>query len=137
MSIPCTYPHNDWLMYVLYTGDTGFMSQIIRDAARGVDQTHRSEGVTDALRAYAPGPADCANTLRMKLLVLMDQDEQTRRRLCEFQSELARDWRPVCKTKATRFYAALHDQVLPEWVKDEAVTLDEAIDAARMAYLVS
>ena len=65
------------------------------------------------------------------------QDEETRRRLCEFQSDLARDWRPVCKVKATRFYATLHDELLPAWVKDETVTLDEAVERARMAYLVS
>lgn len=39
--------------------------------------------------------------------------------------------------KAGRFYAALHDRLLPDWVKDEAVTLDEVVDRARMAYLVS
>ena len=155
MSIPCTYPHNDWLMYVLYTGDNAFMAQIIRDAARGIERAHRSEPVSDALRAYEPGPTDCSHTLRMKLLVLLDQvrppnparpsrpltrlpqDEATRRRLCEFQSDLARDWRPVCKVKATRFYETLHEELLPAWVKDETVTLDEAVERARMAYLIS
>lgn len=65
------------------------------------------------------------------------QDEGTRQMLCEFRSNLARDWQPVCKIKATRFFAFLHEELLPAWVKDETVPLDEAIDRARMAYLVS
>lgn len=43
----------------------------------------------------------------------------------------------MCKVKATRFYEALHEELLPAWVKDETVTLDEAVERARMAYLIS
>lgn len=43
----------------------------------------------------------------------------------------------MCRIKASRFYATLHDELLPSWVKDETVTLDEIIERVRMAYLVS
>ncbi len=46
-------------------------------------------------------------------------------------------WRPVCKDKATRFYTALHDELLPAWVRDERVPLGEFVDRVRMLYLVS
>lgn len=77
MSIPCTYPHNDWLMYVLYTGDNQFMAQIIRDAARSIGRTHANPAVSEVLLLYEPGPMDCSHTLRMKLLVLLDQVRAT------------------------------------------------------------
>ena len=137
MSTPCTFPHHDWLMYVLYGADADFMRQIIRGAAHGVAQAHGTDGVRDALRAYAPGDGDCLHTLRVKLLVLLDQDEATRARLCEYRSPVVRDWHPVCRVKATRFYAELHDSLLPGWVKDETVTTSDFVDRVRAAYLVS
>jgi len=124
-------------MYVLYGADADFMRQIIRGAAHGVAQAHDTDGVRDALRAYAPGDGDCLHTLRVKLLVLLDQDEATRARLCEYRSPVVRDWHPVCRVKATRFYAELHDSLLPGWVKDETVTTSDFVDRVRAAYLVS
>ena len=124
-------------MYVLYGADADFMRQIIRGAAHGVAQAHGTDGVRDALRAYAPGDGDCLHTLRVKLLVLLDQDEATRARLCEYRSPGVRDWHPVCRVKATRFYAELHDSLLPGWVKDETVTTSDFVDRVRAAYLVS
>ena len=135
--MPCTCPHRDWLMYVLYSGDAEFMGQIIRGAIRGVADAQPTEGVRDALRPYAPAEDDCLHTLRIKLLVLLDQDEATRVRLCEYSSPVARDWRPVCRVKATRFYTELHDALLPAWVKDETVTASDFVDRVRMAYLIS
>lgn len=74
MSIPCTYPHNDWLMYLLYTGDAPFMAQVIRAAMANIRRAHAgSEPVADAVGLYEPGPADSLHTLRAKLLVLLDQ----------------------------------------------------------------
>jgi hypothetical protein len=136
MSIPCTYPHNDWLMYILYNGDAPFLGQIIRAAIGNIAKEHQSEGVTDALRSYEVSASDSLHTLRGKVVVLLDQDEATRARLCEFKSELVRDWQPACPAKATRFYGQLHSSVIPNWVKDEEVTLAELIDSAREAYLV-
>ncbi len=136
MSMPCTYPHNDWLMYILYNGDAQFLGQIIQAAITNIGGHHQTEGVREALRCYAASGCDSLHTLRGKVLVLLEQDEVTRRRLCEFRSELVRDWQPLCPAKATRFYALLHDELIPNWVKDEGVSLSEFIDAARAAYLV-
>ena len=137
MSTPCTYPHNDWLMYILYNGDARFLGQIIEAAMANIERHHQSEGVTEALRCYAASGGDSLHTLQGKVLVLLEQDEATRRRLCEFRSDVVRDWQPVCPAKATRFYAQLHDELIPGWVKDEEVALADFIDTARAAYLVS
>lgn len=137
MSIPCTYPHHDWLAYILYSCDAEFLGQIIRGAAQSIAATHNSKGISEALKLYSPGPRDCLHVIRIKLLALLDQDEGTRRKLCEYKSDLAREWTPLCPKKAARFYAELHDRLLPDWVKDETVTSSEFVDRVRMAYLIS
>ena len=136
--MPCTCPHRDWLMYVLYGGDSEFIGQIIRGAMQGIGNAHGgAPGVTEALRVYAPQADDCLHTLRIKLLVLLDLDEPTRLRLSEYTSPMVRDWHPVCRVKATRFYLELHDSLLPGWVKDETITASDFVERVRMAYLVS
>ena len=124
-------------MYILYTGDAQFLTQVLEGCIANISAAHASEGVRAAAAAYAPDPSDSLHALRARLLVLLDIDEATRRRLCEFRSELVRDWQPACPRKASSFYAALHNELLPAWVKDETVTTEELVDRVRMAYLVS
>jgi hypothetical protein len=135
--MPCTCPHRDWLMYILYSGDSEFMSQIIRSAAASIEAEHCTPGVQEALGPYLPRQEDCLHVLRIKLLVLLDQDEAMRRRLCEFTSPVVRSYCQVDPAKADRFYAELHSSLIPDWIKDETVTSSELVDRARMAYLIS
>jgi len=137
MSIPCTCPHRDWLMYILYSCDSEFMSQVIRSAIAGITAEHGTPGVCDALLPFQPSPDDCLHSLRIKLLVLVDQDETSRRRLCEFVSPVVRNYASVPPEKADRFFADLHDALIPEWIKDETITAGEFVDRARMSYLIS
>ena len=135
--MPCTCPHSDWLMYILYSSDTQFMGQIIRSAITGIEALHCTDGVTDALKSYQPSQSDTTHLLRIKLLVLLDQDESVRKRLCEYTSPNAREWRPVCPSKASRFYVELHERLIPDWIKDESVSSEEFVDKVRMSYLIS
>jgi len=135
--MPCTCPHRDWLMYILYSGDSEFMSQIIRSAAASIEAEHCTPGVQEALGPYQPRQEDCLHVLRIKLLVLLDQDEAMRRRLCEFTSPTVRNYSAAAPEKADRFYADLHDTLIPDWTKDATVTPGEFVDRARMAYLIS
>jgi len=135
--MPCTCPHRDWLMYILYSCDSEFMSQVISTAIAGIRDEHGTPGVSEALLPFQPSPSDCLHSLRTKLLVLADQDEGTRRRLCEFTSPSVRNYDPVAPEKADRFYAELHKRLIPDWIKDETVTAGEFVDRARMAYLIS
>ncbi len=137
MSIPCTCPHRDWLMYALYACDAEFIAQVIRTAAANIEAEHATPGVAEAARLFLPSPEDCLHSLRIKLLVLLDQDESTRRRLCEFTSPAVRNYTPVSPAKADRFYAELHERLVPDWIKDETVSAGEFVDRARMAYLIS
>ena len=124
-------------MYILYTSDPPFLRQIIEAAMHNIANHFQNQGVSDALQSYTPSDSDCIHTLRAKVMVLLDQDEVTRRRLCEFKSDLVRDWKPMCPNKANRFYEELHTELIPSWVKDEGVTLSDFIDGVRATYLAS
>ena len=137
MSMPCTCPHRDWLFYVLYSCDSEFMSQIIRTAAANIEAEHHTQAVTNSLLPFLPSPDDCLHSLRIKLLVLVDQDEASRRRLCEYTSPAVRNYAPVAPEKADRFFADLHDALIPDWIKDETISAGEFVDRARMSYLIS
>ena len=137
MSMPCTCPHSDWLMYVLYGCDSEFMGQVIRSAAAGIEAEHDTPGVREALKLFLPSQNDCMHSLRIKLLVLLDRDEGTRRRLCEYTSTAVQRYSKVCPEKASRFYVELHERLLPDWVKDETISSGEFVDRVRMAYLIS
>ena len=137
MSTPCTYPHNDWLMYVLYYHDVDLTRQMISTAIESIRSTHSCPNVSRILDSYRPSDLDCHHTLRIKLLVLLDQDEYTRAQLCNYTCKLVRDRRPVPPEKGSRFYAALHDELLPAWVRDGSVPACKFVDSVRMAYLVS
>jgi hypothetical protein len=124
-------------MYILYCCDSEFMSQVIHTAAVNIQSEHDTPGVAEAIQPFLPSPDDCLHNLRIKLLILVDQDESTRRRLCEFSSPTVRNYTAVAPEKADRFYADLHDTLIPDWVKDETVTPGEFVDRARMSYLIS
>jgi hypothetical protein len=113
------------------------MSQIIRSAAAGIEAEHGTPGVSEALKHFLPSHDDCLHSLRVKLLVLLDQDEGTRRRLCNYTSKAVQRYTKVCPEKASRFYVDLHEQLLPDWIKNETVTSGEFVDRVRMAYLIS
>ena len=81
---------------------------------------------------------DSINTLRVKMLALLDQDEATRALLCAAgPSTLFPTRVPVCPKKATGFFQGVQATRLPRWVKDECVTLDGLIEDARMLYLIA
>ena len=124
-------------MYILYSCDSEFMSQVIRSAAKNIEEEHATEGVTQAIKPFMPHPEDCLHSLRIKLLILLNRDERTRRRLCEYTSPVVRSYTPVPEEKASRFYVELHETLIPDWVKNETITSGEFIDGVRMAYLKS
>jgi len=124
-------------MYILYSCDSEFMSQVIRTAAKNIQDEHASPGVAEAVQAFLPSRDDCLHSLRIKLLVLLNQDEKTRRKLCEYASPAVRNYTPVPPEKANNFYAELHESLIPNWVKDETAKPGDFVESARMAYLIS
>jgi len=133
-----TFPHNDWLMYILYYEDGSLLVQIINSAIASIKRTYcMHQCVLDVLAPYAPAQTDSINVLRTKLLILLDTDEDSRNRLCAFASEAIRDLRSLCPLKASSFFEELHSRLLPDWVQDECKDTYDLIEAVREAYLVS
>jgi len=113
------------------------MCQVIRSAVVNICAEHECEGVSEALQPFLPSQDDCLHTLRAKVLILLDQDETTRRKLCEFTTPAVKNYTPVAAEKADLFYAELHERLIPDWIKNESVSGGDFIDQARMAYLIS
>ena len=129
--------HNDWMLYLLYYHDTTFMCQIINTCAENIARMHPTPGVQEALASLKDTSHDFVHVLRAKLLLLLYQDEGSRRYLCEFRSKVARMPLPLSPVKASRFYTDMHAEVIPKWICDERIPLATLIDNARMAYLIS
>ena len=125
--------HNDWMFYLLYYDDTTLMRQIIATCAENIAREHPTPGVREALATLGDTTLDSVHVLRAKLLLLLDQDEGSRRHLTEFAAKTARMPRPRCPHKGSRFYTDLHTH----WICDERVPLASLVDSARMAYLIA
>ena len=138
-SIPMTCPllqNQTVLFHVLYGGNAEFVTGLVRESLGNVRREYPHEGVLEALRGLEPDEGDSLNRLRVKFFVLLDLDEQMRRHLCNV------DARQSCMcslplAKAERFYAELHDVLLPAWVKNEEVDLSAFVDMLQEAYLHS
>jgi len=58
-----------------------------------------------------------------------------RTRLC--QERVAGHLAAVCPHKACSLYDQLNDAVIPQWIKDERVTLLDLVENLKDAYLVA
>ena len=132
------FPHNDWLMYVLYYDDRMLLCQIIESAVaslRGANARHPC--VLEALEWVLPLDWDSLDKLRGKLVVLLDADPASRERMAKFQSDRIKELRSPCPLKASGFFEEVHEKVLPVWLQDEAWTTGDLLEAVRDAYLVA
>lgn len=115
------------------------MIEIIHQCIRNIQQATEEYPVIKEIltQVYLPSVQDSVLQLRVKLLVLLDQDEVTRKELVTKKNKKRGYFGPVPLLKANAFYQALHGQLIPSWVSNEAVTLDDFIDKARMVYLIA
>lgn len=65
------------------------------------------------------------------------QDEKTRVQLATYKTDVIRGRKAIDPAKADRFYEALHEILLPTWVRNEDVSEDIFIDSVRGSYLES
>ena len=132
-------PHNDWMFYVLYHEDRPFLSQIISTSVRnlGAGGPDTVPELSTLLDWFANIQTDSVHVLRAKLLVLLDQDEATRKEFTVFRPDSCRLRPPLPLAKADRFFAQLHETVIPQWLCNETISLNTLVDSARNAYLIS
>ena len=132
------FPHNDWLMYILFYEDTQLLRQIAGSAISHLRETNANHPcVLCELEALSPDDMDCVDRLRGKVLVLLDADPAARAQLTAFRSDTIKELRPLCPQKASGFFEQLHTLILPEWIQDERRTIVDLVHAARDAYLVA
>ena len=154
------FPHNDWVMYMLYVDDIPLLKQMISSAIMNISaQFFNSQAIGDILKFYEPSPTDTVNKLRCKFLVLLDQvsvllvcipelhltrpnthaeqDEKTRHQLALYRTDVIRGRKAIDPEKADRFYDALHENLLPAWARNEDISDDALIDSVRGSYLES
>ena len=93
--------------------------------------------VEEALQKFAPKADDCLLTVQAKVLVLLHEDEITRRELVEKPAPHAGHFGPIPVLKANIFYQELHNTLVPKWISDEHLNTHDLIESARMTYLIS
>lgn len=126
------------MFYVLYHDDHAFLRQVISSAVKNLSEIlNIIPELSSVLEWFANTNMDSVHALRAKLLILLDRDEAIRKEFTVFRSDSCRLRLPLPVAKADRFYAELHERVIPEWISNETVSLNEFIDNARMAYLIS
>jgi hypothetical protein len=137
MSTAITCPvtqRKDVLFYVLYGANTDSIAGWIEESALNIAEEYPADGVREALQLLRPAEGDSLNKLRAKFFLLLNEDGRMRERLGRVQHHLMIS---LCDLKAERFYDSLCDELIPVWIKDESVALEEFVDRLRAAYLVS
>ena len=132
------FPHNDWIMYVLFYQDIQLLRQIIASAVTHMRSTHAQyPHVLASLDAFTPNGDDSITRLRAKMLVLLDTSTDARTQLATFRSDTIRELRSPCPLKASNFFEVLHTQLIPSWLQDETVSILDLVESARDAYLIA
>ena len=122
-------------MYVLYHGDRVFIARLIERCVENISQRQQSPAVTEQLEELAPAEDEPMASLRLRFFILLNVDESMRTELV--QGDFGLFLPPMREAKACRFYDELADRLLPNWMKDESVTVQDIMESITDAYLVS
>ena len=127
---------NDIVMHLLFNGGSiALLRALISESVRNISETFPTEGVRSALRDISPGPDASLACLRARFFLLLNMDHLMRSRLC--QERVAGHLAPVCPHKACNLYDQLHETVVPLWIKDERIELQDFVERLKDAYLVA
>lgn len=138
MSIPITcFPgRQDILFHVLYGGHEANVRSLIEQATIDISREYPTDGVRQALQRMRPQEHDSLNKLRARFFMLLSESDAMRQRLSMPVSHPSMP-SPVCEHRARLFYDELCDEVLPWFVQNQTIRLDELVDRLREAYLHS
>jgi len=139
MSIPITCfagGRQDFLFHVLYGGNEASVRSLIEQAAIDIAREYPTDGVREALQRMRPRDDDSLNKLRARFFMLLAGSDAMRQRLSAPSTGACMPG-PVCEDKARLFYDELCDELLPAFVQNQTVRLDEFVDGLREPYLHS
>ena len=129
-------PESDILMHLLYNGGSvPLLRALISESSRNISEDFPTEGVRSALKELSPPPDASISCLRARFFLLLNQDHRMRSRLC--QERVAGHVSPVCAHKACSLYDQLNETVVPQWIKDERISLLDFVEQLKDAYLVA
>ena len=122
-------------MYVLYHGNRDFVEQLISQCTANLRSQHSTDEMQAQLQAMQPAPDEPMASLRLRFFLLLNVDASMRSDLVK--KDLAAFIPRLDAGKACRFYDDLADRLVPEWMKNESVTIQDAVESITEAYLVS
>lgn len=128
------------LSHVLYGANTDFIARLIEESVINVAREYNTEGVAEALQMLRPTQGDSLLKLQIKFFLLLNEDETMRRNLSNVREKGQTGMLMVCSLcpfKAERFYDALCDELIPEWIKDCTVSHASFVENIRNTYLLS
>ena len=141
MSIPMTCQgKRDMLSHVLYGGNTDFVARLIEESVINVAKEYPVNGVHEALQLLRPVEGDSLHRLQTKFFLLLNEDETMRKNLSNVREKGQTGMLMVCSLcpfKAERFYDALSDELIPEWIKDSDISHGSFVESLRQSYLCS
>ena len=130
-------PCQDILMYIMFNaGSVQLLTALINESMKNIAEEFPTEGVKSALVSLIPPPSHTSLAcLRVRFFLLLNQDARMRRRLCE--NKIACYIPTLCPYKACNLYDQLRTIHVPNWIKDETISLLAFEENLRDAYLVA
>ena len=128
--------YQDILMHIVYSGGAEpLLRSLIAESIRNIGEDFPTPGVRAALASLAPAADTPLDGLRVRFFLLLNQDYRMRVRLCH--GKVAVYLKPVCAHKACSMYELLRETVVPAWIKNETITLQDLDENLKDAYLVA
>ncbi len=124
-------------MYIMFNaGSVQLLTALINESVKNIAEEFPTEGVRSALSSLvSPSRHTSLACLRVRFFLLLHQDARMRRRLCE--NKIAWYIPTLCPYKACNLYDQLRTTLIPNWIKDETVSLLAFEETLRDAYLVA
>jgi hypothetical protein len=124
----------DTLLLVLYGANTDLIHSLINFFKDNLISKHGSnlKETLDTITQFAKTGLDYA---RAAMLILLNVDTSGKRWMCIGSPEL--NIAPLCKNKAPVFFKALAMDVVPQWQRNEQLSVQQLVNQARSAYLVA
>lgn len=128
-------PFQDALMFLLYSGHAvNLLVILIEECRQNIAASYPSAGVGKALKSFQVSKDSTSIAhLRVIFFLLLSRDAVMRKKLCE--GKISWFLPTLCPHKACSFYESLESSVIPVWIRDENVAVQEFEEMLRDCYL--
>jgi hypothetical protein len=137
MPVNCSKPQQvcqDTILRVLYGADLEFINSLIKFFASNIAKSHEGE-VTETLEAVTIASKQGLDYARAVFILLLNIDVSGKKWICT--SNPASNIGALCGNKAPGFFSRLSVEIVPNWQRNEAHSVQLLVEKARSAYLVA